>query len=589
MKCVIIGGVAGGASAAARLRRNDEQAEIVLFERGGHVSYASCGLPYYIGGSISRKQQLFVQTPESLYANLRIDVRCRTEVLGIDRKAKEVWAKDLATGTEYAESYEKLILSPGAEPVVPPIPGIGSLGNIGHGIFTLRNLPDTDAIAGYIKDRKPKRAVIIGAGFIGMEMAENLYNKGLFVTIVEMLDQVMSILDYEMAAEVHQHLKAKGVEFFLKDGVSRFEPLDGGNTGIRVVLSSARRLNADLVILSIGVRPETKLAKDAGLSIGTTGGVQVDEYLRSSDRDIYAIGDAVEVTHFVTRKPALIPLAGPANKQGRIVADNIAFGDTHDYKGSIGTGIAKIFDLTVASTGASEKLLTKEGISHVSVNIHSANHAGYYPGAQPISMKLLFSPESGKLLGAQAVGYEGVDKRIDIIAALLGTAGTVRDLMAVEHAYAPPYSSAKDLVNMAGFVAENIMNGLTTPVYWQTVVDNEKRNGYFLLDVRTKQEFNSGAIPGAVNIPQAELRERISEIPTDRPVLVYCAVGIRAYRAERILKQRLPGSVKVYNLSGGYKTYSFVSMKQGNEDLFEGDRIGKDDMIYDDSHDIGLG
>jgi NADPH-dependent 2,4-dienoyl-CoA reductase/sulfur reductase-like enzyme/rhodanese-related sulfurtransferase len=568
-KIVIVGGVAGGASTAARLRRRDELAEIILFERGEYISYANCGLPYYIGNVITDRDRLFVQTPEGFAARFKIDVRIRSEVTGIDRKAKRVTVIDLKSNKTYEESYDKLVLSPGAEPVKPPIPGIDL-----DGIFTVRNVPDTDRIKEYIKRNKVRRALIIGAGFIGLEMAENLHRRGILVTIVEMAEQVMTPLDFEMAAEVHQHLKAKNVEFYLKEAVTAFESRLG-----RLVarLSGGKELQVGLVILGVGVRPDSALAREAGLEIGGRGGIKVDEFLQTSDPDVYALGDAIEFPHPVLGKPMSVYLAGPANKQGRIVADNIVLGNKRRYRGSIATAIAKVFDLTVAATGLSEKALRAEGIPFVCSITHSASHAGYYPDAQPTSLKIVFSPEDGRLFGAQIVGYKGVDKRVDMIASVLKQGGTVYDLQEIEHAYAPPFSSAKDPVNIAGFVAENIIGGLVKIVHWHEL-NEEELSRSFILDVREVEEYKLGKIEGAENIPLNSLRDRLKELPRDRRIIVYCAVGLRAYLACRILSQN--GFSEVYNLSGGYKTYEFVAEKQANEDIFQGDVIGKDNNIY---------
>lgn len=570
-KVLIVGGVAGGATTAARLRRNDEQAEIIMFERGPYISYANCGLPYYLGGTITDRENLFVQSPERFRQVFNIDVRVETEVEAIDRENKLIRVRDLKKGQVYEESYDKLVLSPGAEAVRPPIPGIDS-----EGIFTLRNVPDTDAIENFMIRENPKRAVIIGAGFIGLEMAENLHHKGIFVTIVEMADQVMNILDYEMAAEVHQHLKTKHVEFYLSDGVSTFSR--EGNI-LKIALQSGRVLEADMAILSIGVRPENKLAREADLDIGKTNGIVVNKFLQTKDPDIYALGDAIEFENPLAGTTGIIPLAGPANKQGRIVADNIVHGNMKRYRGTIATGIAKVFDLTVASTGMSEKALKKIGTPCKSFIIHAASHAGYYPGAIPMSMKVLFSPLNGRLLGAQIVGYEGVDKRIDLFAAIMGMEGTIFDLQEIEHAYAPPFSSAKDPVNQAGFVAENIFNGSSRHIQWY---DLEKmKDQFFILDVRTPEEFAQGAIDGAVNISHDTLREHLDQIPRDRRIAIYCAAGLRGYIAERILRQN--GLDNVCNLSGGFHTYSLAITKQSNEDIFSGFRIDKDDTIYSDT------
>jgi NADPH-dependent 2,4-dienoyl-CoA reductase/sulfur reductase-like enzyme/rhodanese-related sulfurtransferase len=568
-KIVIVGGVAGGASTAARLRRMDELAEIILFERGEYISYANCGLPYYIGNVITDRDRLFVQTPEGFAARFKIDVRIRSEVTGIDHKAKRVTVIDLKSNKTYEESYDKLVLSPGAEPVKPPIPGIDL-----DGIFTVRNVPDTDRIKEYIKRNKVRRALIIGAGFIGLEMAENLHRRGILVTIVEMAEQVMTPLDFEMAAEVHQHLKAKNVEFYLKEAVTAFESRLG-----RLVarLSGGKELQVGLVILGVGVRPDSALAREAGLEIGGRGGIKVDEFLQTSDPDVYALGDAIEFPHPVLGKPMSVYLAGPANKQGRIVADNIVLGNKRRYRGSIATAIAKVFDLTVAATGLSEKALRAEGIPFVCSITHSASHAGYYPDAQPTSLKIVFSPEDGRLFGAQIVGYKGVDKRVDMIASVLKQGGTVYDLQEIEHAYAPPFSSAKDPVNIAGFVAENIIGGLVKIVHWHEL-NEEELSRSFILDVREVEEYKLGKIEGAENIPLNSLRDRLKELPRDRRIIVYCAVGLRAYLACRILSQN--GFSEVYNLSGGYKTYEFVTEKQANEDIFQGDVIGKDNNIY---------
>jgi len=568
-KIVIVGGVAGGASTAARLRRMDELAEIILFERGEYISYANCGLPYYIGNVITDRDRLFVQTPEGFAARFKIDVRIRSEVTGIDRKAKRVTVIDLKSNKTYEESYDKLVLSPGAEPVKPPIPGIDL-----DGIFTVRNVPDTDRIKEYIKRNKVRRALIIGAGFIGLEMAENLHRRGILVTIVEMAEQVMTPLDFEMAAEVHQHLKAKNVEFYLKEAVTAFESRLG-----RLVarLSGGKELQVGLVILGVGVRPDSALAREAGLEIGGRGGIKVDEFLQTSDPDVYALGDAIEFPHPLLGKPMSVYLAGPANKQGRIVADNIVLGNKRRYRGSIATAIAKVFDLTVAATGLSEKALRAEGIPFVCSITHSASHAGYYPDAQPTSLKIVFSPEDGRLFGAQIVGYKGVDKRVDMIASVLKQGGTVYDLQEIEHAYAPPFSSAKDPVNIAGFVAENIIGGLVKIVHWHEL-NEEELSRSFILDVREVEEYKLGKIEGAENIPLNSLRDRLKELPRDRRIIVYCAVGLRAYLACRILSQN--GFSEVYNLSGGYKTYEFVTEKQANEDIFQGDVIGKDNNIY---------
>lgn len=547
MNYLIIGGVAGGATVAARLRRMDEKANIILFERGKYVSYANCGLPYYIGDTINNREKLFVQTAKGFTDHFRIDIRTEQEVTAIRPDKKEVEIKNLSTGETYTETYDKLVLSPGAEPLRPSIEGIGS-----KKIFTLRNVPDTDTIKNYVNTENPKRAIVVGGGFIGLEMAENLHDLGIQVDVVEMANQVMAPLDFSMAAIVHRQLTDKGVGLHLEDGVSRFEEKDGGVT---VHLRSGKQIATDMVLLSIGVRPETKLAKDAGLAIGERGGITVNDYMQTSDADIYALGDAVEVRHLVTGQPALIPLAGPANKQGRIVADNIVFGNKEKYPGSIGTSIAKVFDLTVAAAGANAKLLQRNNIPYISSYTHGASHAGYYPGAVPLSIKILFAPENGKLLGAQIVGFNGVDKRIEMLAQVIQRGGTVHDLAELEHAYAPPYSSAKDPVNMAGFVAENILNKKSRIIQWRELA--ELPADTIRIDVRTHDEYKLGTIPGFINIPVDELREHLDELPKEKPIVVTCAVGLRGYLAYRILVQN--GFKHVRNLSGGYKTWSVAT------------------------------
>lgn len=547
MNYLIIGGVAGGATVAARLRRMDEKANIILFERGKYVSYANCGLPYYIGDTINNREKLFVQTAKGFTDRFRIDIRTEQEVTAIRPDKKEVEIKNLSTGETYTETYDKLVLSPGAEPLRPGIEGIGS-----KKIFTLRNVPDTDTIKNYVNTENPKRAIVVGGGFIGLEMAENLHDLGIQVDVVEMANQVMAPLDFSMAAIVHRQLTDNGVGLHLEDGVSRFEEKDGGVT---VHLRSGKQIATDMVLLSIGVRPETKLAKDAGLAIGERGGIAVNDYMQTSDADIYALGDAVEVRHLVTGQPALIPLAGPANKQGRIVADNIVFGNKKKYPGSIGTSIAKVFDLTVAAAGANAKLLQRNNIPYISSYTHGASHAGYYPGAVPLSIKILFAPENGKLLGAQIVGFNGVDKRIEMLAQVIQRGGTVHDLAELEHAYAPPYSSAKDPVNMAGFVAENILNKKSRIILWRELA--ELPADTIRIDVRTHDEYKLGTIPGFINIPVDELREHLDELPKEKPIVVTCAVGLRGYLAYRILVQN--GFKHVRNLSGGYKTWSVAT------------------------------
>lgn len=544
MKIIVIGGVAGGATAVARMRRMDEFAEIILFEKGKYISYANCGLPYYIGGIIQEREKLFVQTPEVFAKRFNVDVRVESEVLRIDKEQKFVAVRSV-DGEIYEESYDKLLLSTGASPVRPPLPGIDT-----RGIFTLRNVEDTDAIKTYIDENAVKHAVIVGGGFIGLEMAENLHHTGVAVSIVEMGDQVMAPIDFSMAAFVHEHLLQKGVKLYLKEAVAGFEQV---NEGIRVSFKGGKSVTTDLVILSIGVKPESTLAKEAGLTLGKAGGVLVNDYLQTSDESIYAIGDVIEYPHPILREPWPNYLAGPANRQGRIVAENITSSNKLQYEGAIGTAIAKVFDLTVASTGVPAKRLKQAGIEYVSSTIHSSSHAGYYPGAVSLTIKITFDKKTGKLYGAQIVGYDGVDKRIDEIAVVIKHNGTIYDLMQLEQAYAPPYSSAKDPAAIAGYVADNVISGRIRLSYWRDLLAL-KEGEAFLLDVRTEEEFALSAIPGAVNIPLDELRDRIDEIPKDKPIHVYCAVGIRGNIASRILAQR--GYTDVRNLSGGYKTYA---------------------------------
>ena len=557
MKIIIIGCVAGGATTAARIRRVDETAEIILLEKGKHISYANCGLPYYIGGVIEEREKLFVQTPEAFSTRFRVDVRTENEVIFIDRKKKTVTVRQSSEDT-YEESYDKLLISTGASPVRPPLPGIDL-----PGIFTLRNVTDTDRIKEYINSHSPRKAVVVGAGFIGLEMAENLHAQGAKVSIVEMGNQVMAPIDFSMASLVHQHLMDKGVNLYLEQAVASFER---EGKGLKVTFKNGQSISADIVILSIGVRPETSLARAAELTIGPAGGIAVNNYLQTSDEAIYAIGDAIEYRHPITGKPWLNYLAGPANRQGRIVADNI-LGAKIPYEGSIGTSIAKVFDMTVASTGLPGKRLRLEGIDYMSSTIHPASHAGYYPDAMPMSIKITFDKQTGRLYGGQIVGYDGVDKRIDELALVIKHQGTVYDLMKVEQAYAPPFSSAKDPVAIAGYVAEDMITGKTNPVYWRELRDIEMENK-FLLDVRTQDEFALGSLPGAVNIPLDELRDRMSELPKDRMIYTFCAVGLRGYLAYRILTQH--GFDKVRNLSGGLKTYRAATapivIHQENED-----------------------
>lgn len=542
-KYLIVGGVAGGATAAARIRRNTEQAEIILFEKGEYISYANCGLPYYIGGVIEERDRLFVQTPEAFGKRFNIDVRVNSEVTRIETDKKLVHVRT-SDGREYTESYDKLLLSPGASPVRPPLPGIDS-----EGIFTLRNVADTDRIKNYMQAHPVKRAVIVGGGFIGLEMAENLHHAGAQVKVVEMANQVMGPIDFSMASLVHQHLQEKGVQLYLEQAVESFTRENGR---LKVHFRSGIQLETDLVLLSIGVKAQTSLAQEAGLKLGEMRGIWVNEYLQTSDEAIYAVGDAIEFPHPITGKPWLNFLAGPANRQARIVADNMVFGNTQTYEGSIGTSIAKVFDMTVASTGLPAKRLKQMEIPYLSATIHSGSHAGYYPGALQMDIKITFSPTDGRLYGAQIVGYDGVDKRIDQYALAIKNGATVENLTRLEHAYAPPFSSAKDPVAISGYVAGNILSGKMTPLYWRELQQADLSK-VTLVDVRTTDEASLGSIPGAVNIPLDDLRERMNEIPTDRPVYLFCGVGLRGYLASNILKGH--GYQDVRNLIGGLKTY----------------------------------
>lgn len=577
LKVLIVGGVAGGATAAARLRRLDEATEIIVFEKGEYISYANCGLPYYIGDVIRKKEKLIIQTPENMRERFNIDVRVNSEVIRIDRKNKTVDVLDKSNNEIYTESYDRLILSPGAEPVKPKLSGVD-----GQRIFTLRDIPDTYKIKDFIDKHKPKHAVIVGAGFIGLEMAENLHERGLDVAIVELSDHVIGPLDSDMAAFVHQYLRSKGIRLYLKNGVREFIP---EGEAVSVKLSDGRLLYADLVILAVGVRPNVKLASEAGLELGKSGGILVNEYMQTSDPDIYAVGDVVEVQDILgtvlkkekyteavpdnrggqlhtgpalTEKTVLIPLAGPANKQGRIAADNIC-GRSIKYRGTQGTSIVKIFDLTVALTGANEKQLKEMGIDYEKSFTYSLSHAGYYPGSTPMTIKLLLAKNDGKIFGAQIVGYDGVDKRIDIIAVAIRAGMTVFDLQELELSYAPPFSSAKDPVNIAGFVASNLLKGDVSTFQWDEISDLD-RTEVLLVDVRTKMEFGLGTIDGAINIPLDELRKRIDELPGDKSIHVFCQVGLRGYIAARMLMGK--GFASVKNLNGGYLVYNTVMQDQ---------------------------
>lgn len=558
-KILVVGGVAGGATAAARLRRLSEEDKIILFERNEHISFANCGLPYYIGDVIEERSDLLVQTVEDMSNRFNIDIRNFSEVLDIDKKNKKVSAKNLITGETYVESFDKLILSPGAKPIIPSIEGLSEVNNV----FTLRNIPDADKIKSFVVDNNVKNAVIIGGGFIGVEMAENLVSKGLNVTIIDLANQVMAPLDFELAQIVHSELERNGVSLLLEDSVVKI--FDNGKT---LILKSGRKIKTDLIILSIGVIPESKLALNAGLKIGPRGHILTTKELQTIDEDgrvvedIYAIGDAIEVFDYIDDTKTAIALAWPANRQGRLVADHIN-GFNASYKGSLGTSVAQIFDLTVASTGNNEKVLTRKAKPFKAVHIHRGNHASYYPNAKDIAIKLLFDPNNGKILGAQAVGGPGTEKRIDVIATSIKGNLTVSDLPDLELSYAPPYSSAKDPVNIVGYVADNVYKGVYDVVHWNQI-DSIIENGGLLMDVRSKEEFDSGHIKGSINIPIDEIRKRLNEINVkkDHPIYVSCQSGTRAYIALRILQGN--GYSNVSNLSGGYETYSIATKKFGD-------------------------
>jgi len=543
-KVVIVGGVAGGASAAARLRRLDEHAEIILFERGDYISYANCGLPYYIGGTIKERSRLMVQTPDAMRSRFAIDVRTNSEVINIDTEKKCVTVRSKEKG-EYVESYDHLILSPGSKAFVPNIPGVDN-----ERILTLRNIHDTDKIKHYADRNDVADAIVIGGGFIGVEMAENLRERGLNVTLTEAAPHVLAFLDRDMVALVEKELAGNGVELILNDGVKSFASI--GNR-VEATLSSNRKLIADIIILAVGVVPDTDFLKGSEIKLGVRGHILVNEKMETNVKDVYAVGDAVEVVDFVTGSKTAIPLAGPANKQGRIAADNAAGFDSR-YKGSQGTNIIKVFGLTAAGTGANEKALKAKGIPYKVIIIHPSSHASYYPGATPITLKLIFNDE-GKILGAQGVGRDGVDKRIDVISTVIRLKGTVNDLTELETAYAPPYSSAKDPVNMAGFVAQNVLMGRSHVITWEEFKGMDK-DGYMLVDVRTEVEYGKGHIEGAINIPVDSLRSRMNELDKDKTIIVYCQVGLRGYFAERILAQH---GFKVFNVTGGYRTASALN------------------------------
>ncbi|MCR8842855.1 CoA-disulfide reductase [Paenibacillus sp. SC116] len=549
---VIVGGVAGGASAAARLRRLNENDNIILLERGEHISFANCGLPYYIGGAIQQRSKLLVQTVKGMSERFQMDIRNWSEAVRTDRDRKVLQIRRVQDGTVYEQPYDILILSPGAKPIRPDIPGIEDT----KALFTLRNIPDTDRIKAYVDEQQPKRAVVIGGGFIGVEMAENLRERGLEVTMIERGNQVMNPIDEEMAAIVHQHMRTHGVELLLGEGVSAFE-----NEGKTVVCESGLRVDTDMIVLAIGVQPENALAKEAGLELGQRGAIRVNEQLQTSDPSIYALGDAIEVKDRVNGQPTYVPLAWGANRQGRLVADIIQ-GRPARYEGAYGSSIAKVFQLTVASTGNNEKTLKRLSIPYRVVHTHPVSHAGYYPGAAAISLKLIFSPEDGRILGAQGVGADGVDKRIDVLATAIRGGLTVYDLSDLELCYAPPYSSAKDPVNMLGYIASNMMDELVDTVQWHEV-DDLIASGAMLIDVREPLEVQAGNIPGSTNIPLNDLRQAHNTLPKDQPIYVSCQVGLRGYIASRMLEQY---GFKVFNVDGGYKTYSYMRKeKEANQ------------------------
>ena len=550
MKVVIVGGVAGGATAAARIRRLDEKAEVIVFERSGYVSYANCGLPYYIGGVIEDPQELTLQTPESFFERFRVDMRVHHEVTAIHPERKAVSVRNLTTGEEFEESYDKLLLSPGAKPTQPRLPGMGI-----KQLFTLRTVEDTFRIKTYIQEHQPKSAVLAGGGFIGLELAENLRKLGMEVTIVQRPKQLMNPFDADMAALLHNEVRRHGVKLALGHSVEGFEEKDGG---VDVLLADAAPLHADMVVLAIGVTPDSHLAKEAGLELGVRGSILVNDRMETSAPDIYAVGDAVQVKHFVTGEDTLIALAGPANKQGRIAADNICGGDSR-YAGSQGSSVIQVFDLTAAVTGINETTAKRLGIQADTVVLSPMSHAGYYPGGKLMTMKVVFEPKTGRLLGAQIVGYDGVDKRIDVLATAIRAGLNGVQLKELDLAYAPPYSSAKDPVNMAGFMIENVTQGLIKQFHLEDVEQLPRDGSVTLLDARTEEEFSQGHVDGFVNIPVDELRERLGEIAPGKPVYVICQSGLRSYIACRILAGN---GFTCYNFAGGFRFYDAVTRDQ---------------------------
>lgn len=545
MKVLIIGGVAGGASCAARLRRLDESAEIVMIERGDFISFANCGLPYYIGGEITDKSRLTLQTPESFRARFNVDVRTQSEATEIDRAAKTLKVRDLRSGEEYIESYDKLVLSPGASPIRPGIEGVDN-----ERVFTLRNIPDTIRIKSYIEQNSPRSAVVVGGGYIGVEMAENLKSAGLDVTVVELADHLIAPLDYDMAADVHRYIRDKGIRLKLNNGVRAIREREGA----LLVELSRGEIETDMIILSVGVRPESELAKNAGLTVTPRGSIAVDRHMQTSDEDVYAVGDAVQVRNFITKEPAFIPLAGPANKQGRIAADNIA-GINSEYRGTQGSAVLKLFDMTVATTGLNESAARAAELDYDKAYAYSASHASYYPGGSMMSIKLLWDKKSHRILGAQIVGFDGVDKRADVLAAAIRLGARVTDLAELELCYAPPFGSAKDPVNMLGYIAENVISGKLQQFFWHDVETLARDGSITLLDVRTATERERGHIDGFMHVPLDSLREQLSLIPKDKPVYVHCHSGLRSYIACRILAGN---GYDCYNLAGGWRLYEAV-------------------------------
>lgn len=578
-KTVIIGGVAGGATTAARLRRRDEEMQILVFEKGEYISYANCGLPYYIGDTIKSRDALLLQTPQAMKNKFNIDVRISSEVTKIFPEEKKIAVKNLKTGEKYEETYDNLVIATGSSPLKPPIPGID-----GENIFTLWTVPDTDRIKSHLQEKQPKTAAVIGGGFIGLEMAENLHQAGVQVSLIEMQDQVMAPLDKEMANLLHENMVMNQVNLILGDGVKEFQKEADGST--RIQLTSGKSIEADMVILSIGVRPNSSLAAEAGIRLNERKGIVVDEYLQTSAENVYAVGDVIGVEHFVTKEETMIPLAGPANKQARILADNLC-GDRKIYKGSLGTAVAKVFDLNAASTGINEKQLKAmgkvKGEDYLTALINQKSHAGYYPGATPITLKLIFQKD-GKILGGQIVGQDGVDKRIDTLAAVMGMNGSIYDLEELELAYAPPFSSAKDPVNMLGFVAENIIRGMVSFIEWEELdhIQEEKKNEVLILDVTEEVERMVFSIPGSYHIPLGQLHERLGELDQNKLIIPYCAIGVRSYNAARVLKQN--GFEKVAVLSGGtafYKSMHYEGKRQKKVSKEEPTHLEKELKVLD--------